>query len=163
MEQVDSYLYSAAIPGASVANRMEYFIEAVDKADRHSAFPRGGSQHPISVTVTHDNEPPTVSHTPVTQCAPGEPLKITAQVRDPAGVKWVRLRYRGVNQHQDYSTLRMLPTGEKDEYQTEIPAQHIRPEWDLMYYIEAMDNHCNGKIHPDLEKETPYVVVQVQR
>jgi len=30
-----------------------------------------------------------------------------------------------------------------------------------MYYIEAMDERGNGSIYPDLEKETPYVVVEV--
>jgi hypothetical protein len=30
-----------------------------------------------------------------------------------------------------------------------------------MYYIEAMDEHGNGRVYPDLEIETPYVVVKV--
>ena len=32
-----------------------------------------------------------------------------------------------------------------------------------MYLIEVMDNKGNGKIYPDIEKETPYVVVKLQR
>jgi hypothetical protein len=32
-----------------------------------------------------------------------------------------------------------------------------------MYFIEAMDKDGNGRIHPDLSKETPYVVVKLQR
>jgi dienelactone hydrolase len=32
-----------------------------------------------------------------------------------------------------------------------------------MYFIEVIDNRGNGKIYPDLEKETPYVVVKLQR
>ena len=32
-----------------------------------------------------------------------------------------------------------------------------------MYFIEAMDNKGNGRIHPDLNLETPYVVVKLQR
>jgi hypothetical protein len=32
-----------------------------------------------------------------------------------------------------------------------------------MYLIEVMDNCGNGKIYPDLEVETPYVVVQLDR
>lgn len=113
--------------------------------------------------VTDDNELPTVSHTPVTQCTLGKPVKITAEVCASSGIKWVRLRYRGVSQHQDYRTLRMLPTGKKCQYEAEIPAEQIRPEWDLMYFIEVMDNHGNGKIYPELEKETPYVVVRLER
>ena len=66
-------------------------------------------------------------HQPVTTAPAGKPLTITAEVRDPSGVKWVRLRYRSVNQHQDYRTLPMLPTGEKDQYRAVIPAEHIVP------------------------------------
>jgi len=57
----------------------------------------------------------------------------------------------------------MRPTGKKDEYQAVIPAEHVVPKWDLMYFIEAIDNQGNGKIYPDLEKETPYVVVRLRR
>jgi hypothetical protein len=32
-----------------------------------------------------------------------------------------------------------------------------------MYFIEAMDKGGNGKIHPDLDKETPYVIVKLLR
>ena len=110
-----------------------------------------------------DHEPPAVIHQPVTTAPAGKPLTITAEVRDPSGVKWVRLRYRSVNQHQDYRTLPMLPTGEKDHYRAVIPAEHVVPTWDLMYFIEAMDNQGNGRIYPDLNKETPYVVVRLVR
>ena len=78
-------------------------------------------------------------------------------------MKWVRLRYRSVNQHQDYRTLPMLPTGERDHYRAVIPTEHIIPTWDLMYFIEAMDQQGNGRIHPDLNAATPYVVVKLQR
>jgi hypothetical protein len=90
-------------------------------------------------------------------------MTIDAEATDDSGVRWVRLRYRGLSQHQDFRTLRMLPTGEGNVYRAEIPASHIRPEWDLMYFIEVMDVNGNGAIHPDLEVETPYVVVGVQR
>jgi len=32
-----------------------------------------------------------------------------------------------------------------------------------MYYFEVMDNAGNGKVYPDFEKETPYIVVKLQR
>jgi hypothetical protein len=32
-----------------------------------------------------------------------------------------------------------------------------------MYYIEATDRYGAGRIYPDLEKETPYIVVKLQR
>ncbi len=113
--------------------------------------------------VTGDGTPPRVVHQPVTSAPAGKPLAITAQVTDPAGVKWVRIRYRSVNQHQDYRTLPMLP-GEKDnEYRVVIPADDIAPTWDFMYFLEAMDKDGNGCIHPDLNHETPYIIVKLQR
>ena len=113
--------------------------------------------------ITGDGTAPQVIHHPVLSSPAGKPLTITARVLDPAGVKWVRVRYRSVNQHQDYLALTMVPTGDKDEYRAVIPLQDIPPTWDLMYFIEAMDKDGNGRIHPDLSKETPYVVVRLQR
>ena len=110
-----------------------------------------------------DDEPPALTHRPVTSAPAEKPLVVTAAVRDPSGVKSVRLRYRSVNQYQDYRTLEMMPTGKNDEYQAVIPAEHVIPTWDLMYFIEVIDKRGNGKIYPDLEKETPYVVVRLRR
>jgi len=110
-----------------------------------------------------DDEPPTLRHQPVTSAPAEKPLTITAVVQDKSGVKAVRLRYRSVNQYQDFRTLEMRPMGKKDEYQAIIPAEHVVPQWDLMYFIEVIDNRGNGKIYPDPEKETPYVVVRLQR
>src|SRR5262249_11300334 len=59
----------------------------------------------------NDDEPPTLRHQPVTSALAEKPLTVTAEVRDPSGVKSVRLRYRSVNQYQDYRTLEMTPTG----------------------------------------------------
>ena len=108
-----------------------------------------------------DRQPPTAVFEPIATAPAGRPLPVVAQVRDPAGVKWVRLRYRSVNQQEDFRTLPMLPSGGEDRYQAEIPAEHIPPTWDMMYLIEVMDNQGNGQIYPDLDRQTPYVVVRV--
>jgi hypothetical protein len=106
---------------------------------------------------------PVVMHQAITAAPAGKPLAITAQVRAPSGIKWVRLRYRSVNQHDDYRTLPLLPTGDQDLYRAEIPAEHVVPTWDLMYLIEVMDNRGHGRIYPDLNTETPYIVVRLVR
>jgi hypothetical protein len=110
-----------------------------------------------------DTQPPAVRHRALVGAPAGQPLRISAEVEDPSGVKWVRLRYRAVNQHQDYSTLEMLPTGPGNRYQAEVPAAGIDPKYDFMYLIEVMDKAGNGGIYPDLEVETPYVVVKLAR
>jgi hypothetical protein len=32
-----------------------------------------------------------------------------------------------------------------------------------MYFVEVVDNKGNGRMYPDLEVESPYVVVAVRR
>jgi hypothetical protein len=47
--------------------------------------------------------------------------------------------------------------------QAVIPADEIVPRWDFMYLIEVMDDQGHGRIYPDLNKETPYIVVRLKR
>jgi hypothetical protein len=116
-----------------------------------------------SETILGDGTAPVVTHQPIAAASVAKPLAVIAEVRDPSGIKWVHLRYRSVNQHQDYRTLPMLPTGTKDQYRAVIPPEDILPTWNLMYFIEAMDQQGNGRIHPDLNKETPYLIVKLRR
>ncbi len=155
------FAHQAVIPGAKVVEGLQYVIEATDAAGRKGTFPADGKG--VAVTVTTDDSPPTVTHRPITTAPAGKPLTIAADVADASGVKWVRLRYRGVNQHFDYETLPMTPTGDGGRYEAVVPAEKIDPQWDFMYLIEVMDTKGNGAIHPDLDKRTPYVVVKLQR
>ncbi|HTL58850.1 MAG TPA: hypothetical protein VL361_24395 [Candidatus Limnocylindrales bacterium] len=117
-----------------------------------------GTDSPTDKTV------PQVIHQPITSAAIGTPITISAEVRTPAGVKWVRVQFRSVNQHQDFRSVPMLPSNkEKNRYEAVISAQEIEPKWDLMYFIEAMGKDGNGCIYPDLNRETPYVVVSLKR
>lgn len=160
LENLEQHLYRAVLPAGQIEGDMEYFLEAFDAAGRPSRWPASAS---VAMSLSADNAPPALRHTPVTHAETGRPLRIVAEVTDPSGVKWVRLRYRGVTQHQDFHTLEMLPTGEKNEYLAEIPGAHLSSTFDSMYLMEVMDRAENGKIYPDLEKETPYVVVKVDR
>ena len=90
-------------------------------------------------------------------------LTVRAKVTGVNGVKWVRLRYRPANQELDYETLRMTPSTEKDIYEATIPIQGINPRFDLLYLIEVMDNNGNGKTYPDMNIQTPYVIVKLVR
>lgn len=40
--------------------------------------------------------------------------------------------------------------GDKGSYQAAVPADQIDPEYDLLYFTEAMDNNGRGTIYPDL-------------
>jgi hypothetical protein len=161
MERTQPLEYRAVIPAAKIPAGCNYFIEAVDETGSAATWPPEGRSHPVPVTVTADDQPPVLHSTPVLTAQPLKPLRIVADVQDPSGIKWVRLRYRGLSQHQDFRTLPMLPTGKGNEYEAVIPARDIDPKFDLMYLFEVMDNAGNGKIYPDLDKETPYVVVNL--
>jgi hypothetical protein len=105
----------------------------------------------------------TVIHNPILMAPIGKPIHITVKVTAPAGVKWVRLQFRNVNQYLDYTLLPMKPTGVKDIYQATIPADKFDPKWNLMYLIEMMDNKNRGFIYPDVNKQTPYIVTRLIR
>ena len=106
---------------------------------------------------------PQVLHLPIETAATGKPVTIFAQIIAPKGIKWVRLRYRAVNQYLDYQTLPMQPTGTADYYQATVPAEAINPKWDFMYFLQIMDNDGNGTQYPDQKTTTPYFVVRLQR
>jgi hypothetical protein len=104
-----------------------------------------------------------INHKPVLSAPAGEAITINVKVSAPAGVKWVRLQYRNVNQYEDFNMLPMMPTGIKDTYSVMVPASEINPNWDFMYLIEVMNKKGRGFIYPDLNKETPYIVTKLVR
>ena len=75
----------------------------------------------------------------------------------------MRLRYRHVTQFEDYQTVAMEYDDATSLYSAVIPGEFIDPKWDLMYFIETLDRHGNGRMYPDLDVETPYVIVPVER
>jgi hypothetical protein len=104
-----------------------------------------------------------VDHQHITSLPVGKPLTVCVKIGNESAIKWVRLRYRSVNQRLDYQMLPMVETGEKGVYQATVPADQITPKWDFMYFIEMMDTNGKGAIYPDLSKETPYIVVKLDR
>jgi len=93
----------------------------------------------------------------------GQPLTIRLTASATAGLRSLRCRYRAVNQQLEYKTIEMTDDPAKGEYSATIPADAIDPVYDLQYYIELTGNDGNGRIFPDLNKETPYKVVRLIR
>ncbi len=163
MKSTGPMRFQATIPSAAHANEknLAYCIRATGATDSETTFPEDGRERPIEVLVTTDTQPPDLDHQPVRFAQPGQPLRITARVHDPSGVQWVRVRYRGVSQFEDYHQLALQLDPHSGLFQTVIPGDQISPRWDFMYFLEAMDNRGNGRIYPNLEKETPYVIVKL--
>jgi hypothetical protein len=93
-----------------------------------------------------DNDPPVLTHTPVTTAKKGKPLTVTAHATDPGGVfgPVLFLRKKGM-QATEYIPMRMAAskTGAAGDYAVEIPAALVSVDA-LEYYIEAWDNAGNG-------------------
>ncbi|MGW8315406.1 MAG: hypothetical protein ACWGNV_07385 [Bacteroidales bacterium] len=104
-----------------------------------------------------------IEHEPITHAPAGEDILIRAAINATNGIRWVRLRYRAVNQHLDYSTATMQRVNGGDEFLAVVPAREIDPGYDFMYFLEVMDEEGQGMIYPDLEKETPYIIVKLER
>jgi hypothetical protein len=163
MQEGEEGMYSAKIPPIDGEGEIRYLIEALNSAGGLGTYPSAGKAAPIAVMVTADSEAPTAEVDRPAKAAPGRSLKISAKVTDSSGVKSVRLRYRHLTQLEDYRALEMKLDPATGRYQAEIPGAFIIPEWDIMYFIEALDTKGNGRMYPDMDREMPYVVVEPER
>ena len=66
--------------------------------------------------MTFVQRPPAVA-------VPGQDFVVQVKVAAPAGVKWIRLRYRHVNQKEDYQTADMTLDARTGVYAGSIPAR----------------------------------------
>jgi hypothetical protein len=134
------------------------------QAERASAHPVAGAEA-VLPSLEGKPDPPAVSLLPLPSdgASPGADFTVRAKVTASAGVRWIRLRYRHLNQKEDYETLAMRREGTTGIYGASIPGSFITTQWDLIFYVEVVDNHGTGRIYPDLEHETPYVIEPVRR
>ena len=68
-----------------------------------------------------------------------------------------------MTQFEDYETVEMKLDPATGKYAGTIPGSFIVSEWDVMYFVEAVTKHGDGRTAPDLEQEMPYVIVRVER
>jgi hypothetical protein len=123
-------------------------------AERAQASPRPGAKH----YALH-----AVESAPSATLLPAKGLEISAGVHSAAPVKWVRLRYRHLTQYEDYETVEMTLDAKTGLYTGRIPQAFATPNWALMYFVEVVDQNGAGRIFPDLETQTPYVVIASQK
>jgi len=137
-------------------------LKSYRNAIQHTVTTRSSPEYK-DATLSDNLELFQIEHQRVDSSPIGEEIKINAQVKAKHGVKWVRLRYRAVNQTQDYLTLPMVANEGDELFQVTVLADQIDPTFDFMYFIEVIDNNGNGAIYPDLEVETPYIIVKLER
>jgi hypothetical protein len=93
----------------------------------------------------------------------GHDYTVKVRVRSGARVKQVLLRYRRLKQTEDFASTEMVRESPTDVYTAAIPGWFIDPKWNLMYFVELIDEKGFGRNSPDLEVEMPYVIVSVER
>jgi hypothetical protein len=118
---------------------------------------------PRYLAVTNNSDAPSVFHQPILTAPALKPLTIRAKVNSSSSNKWVQVLYRSVNQTKDCETLAMKPVDEKGNYEAVIPADKSDPQFDFMYFIQAMDNQHRGVMFPDFNQQTPYFIVHLER
>jgi hypothetical protein len=151
MSQVEPGMFQAEIKAPSAPGRLTYSIEA-------NATAAG----PFETVVSTDHDAPQVELQPAGPARPGEDFEVAVKAADPSGVRTVRLRYRHLTQYEDYATAEMT-RGADGLYRARIPGRFVVPEWDLIYFVEAVDSAGNGSNAPDLEQGPPYRIVSVVR
>lgn len=163
MPAVSDAVYAAKIPAAEVREgEIRYYLESEDSIGEIVRLPKADAVDPFFRTsVSTDRTPPAVTHVPPQSANPGEALEIKAKVTDSSSIAALRLYYRPTRQNMEYSVLTMTPKG--GEYSATIPGNAITKEFDIMYYLEAVDEHGNGVFFPNPDTDQPYIMVKVLR
>jgi hypothetical protein len=91
----------------------------------------------------------------------GRDLMVTVHVTG-VPVRSVTLRYRHLTQYENYQSIAMT-AGENGTFSASIPGTFITREWDVIYFAEVITKEGAGRNYPDLDRETPYVIVPVRR
>jgi hypothetical protein len=104
-------------------------------------------------------EPPLLAefHTPPNSFQRGQPLAIVAHAPKVAGV---RLRYRHVNQAENWRMIDMELTG--GNYAATIPADYMDSPFPLQYHFQLRDGSGGARLFPGLQpgwRGQPYFVV----
>lgn len=158
----DGFVYTATVPAAMLRGKwLEYAFEATDRYGRVTRLPQSAERHGYFACLSADITPPRIEHEPLASATPGKPAVLRARVTDPDGVAVVRAYFRPLADIQPYEHITLEKRG--DEYVGTIPGEIITPDYELIYFLDAVDEAGNGCFYPDWKTATPYVIVPVQR
>jgi hypothetical protein len=163
MKSSKPHQYSVQVDPDIILQYPFYFLKVEGQDGKSLFWPEQGPGNPVQVTISDDFTPPVAVIDRIETGSVGQPLPITATVRDSSGIYSVRLLYRHVTQFEDYQSVEMQYDENMNRYRAEIPADFVINQWDVMYLIECIDAVGNGRLYPDLESEMPYVIVHLDR
>jgi len=93
---------------------------------------------------------------------PGQDLPVTVRIDPTVPIRSVRLRYRHLTQYEDYQSVTMT-VGRDGTFTAQIPGAFVTRDWDVMYFVEVITRDGGGRNYPDLDRDTPYVIVPIRR
>ena len=135
-------------PKSDVDEETRKALEAMSPTPAPAAAPPAAPLAQEAAAGPEDNEPPVLTHQPVTAARKSKALTITAHATDSSGVfgPVLYLRKKGLPS-TEYIPMRMTParTGAPGDYSLEIPAALVNVDA-LEYYLEAWDNAGNGPV-----------------
>ena len=163
MQRRSDGILSGTIPNPGAEGQIRYYLEVSDKSGVTKRLPQQGSEVPYVIKVSDDRKSPHAVVEHVATAKPHSEIKVTARVKDSSGVESVVLRFRRVSQFEDYQALPMTSVNGSDQYEAVIPVAYTDGKYDVMYFVEVIDKQGNGRMVPDMEEETPYVIVRFDR
>jgi len=116
---------------------------------------------PLPAPPSFDAPLPAVTIDAPSAAEPGQDLVVTVHATG-VPLRSVTLRYRHLTQLEDYASIAMTPSAD-GTYTARIPGSFVTPAWDVMYFVEVITAAGRGRNYPDLDRETPYVIVPVRR
>jgi hypothetical protein len=154
---------SAKIPDSGKEGILKYYLIFVDTNEKTYYIPKKGVNSPFQVIVSNDRQGPSIELERIATAKLNEKLKVSAKAEDVSGIQRITLRFRRVTQFEDYQSEEMIFNPSTEKYEATIPAHLLDGKYDVMYFVEALDTKGNGKMYPNMELETPYVIVQLDR
>lgn len=176
MTETADKIYRADVPNELLGEntRIKYWFWATTVDGQPSRLPdRDTDNESFELLSARPDSRPRIDHDPVPSSRQGEPIQIEATVTSELSIDSVRLHYRYTNQYYDYVSVEMeraqsTRSGD-DRYVAQIPADYVVQKWDIMYYIEAVDEGGNGTFEPQSKprrnpiETIPYNVIEVNR
>ncbi len=160
MKESGPNLYSAAIRTAGAPQSVFYYL----RADGPTASFHGSEKEPHQVSLRAANaQAPAIVPRAVGAARVGHDVPVTAEVRSPRKPVAVRLRYRHLDQSEEWRVIEMVREGSSAAYSAVIPGEFVVPGWDLMYEIEAVDESGAGTFFPDEKIQDPAIVISVNQ
>ena len=112
MKKIQPGRFQAMIPALESVEKLNYKIDIEDVHGRCTSYPNTGLDNPFaSIFFTNDFEAPIVEHEPIISFSNKYALVIRAKVSDASAIKSVYVKFRGLNQHQDYGSVTLIPKG----------------------------------------------------